>query len=184
MEALWDDALASGGNGILATFDPQPPADVPMSSAPFVWQEGGEPAWGEMWGSFCELALYGGPPHRGLAQTLTAESAAEPAEAEVDAVAEIQRGIWETTGLYSEPAPPTWLAVKCSSRQMAAWMCATIILENVDARCEGDILYVPARPDFELKDQVKSVITVVAKCNHYWQAHAGSQMLVQSGSNR
>jgi hypothetical protein len=30
---------------------------------------------------------------------------------------------------------------------------------------------VPASPSYSLKDQVKSVITVVAKTNHYWQAH-------------
>ena len=30
---------------------------------------------------------------------------------------------------------------------------------------------VPAGPDYELADQVKSIITVVAKTHHYWQAH-------------
>jgi hypothetical protein len=64
---------------------------------------------------------------------------------------------------------------------MAAWMCAAIILENVDARCEDEILYVPASSDFELKDQVKSVITVVAKVNHYWQAHLEAQVATGSG---
>jgi len=53
-------------------------------------------------------------------------------------------------------------------------MCAAIILENVDAKCEDEILYVPCSPDFDLKNQVKSVITVVAKVNHYWQAHIES----------
>ena len=49
-------------------------------------------------------------------------------------------------------------------------MCAAIILENVDARIEEERLLVPAGPDYELKDQVKSIITVVAKTHHYWQA--------------
>ena len=29
----------------------------------------------------------------------------------------------------------------------------------------------PAGPDYQLKDEVKSIITVVAKTHHYWQAH-------------
>ena len=36
---------------------------------------------------------------------------------------------------------------------------------------EGRLL-VPASPSFTLKDQVKSVITVVAKVHHYWEIHA------------
>ena len=33
-------------------------------------------------------------------------------------------------------------------------------------------MLVPAGPAFTLKDQVKSVVTVVAKVAHYWQMHA------------
>jgi sirohydrochlorin cobaltochelatase len=86
-------------------------------------------------------------------------------------LAEMRRGIWETTGLYAEPGGPGQLAVTCDSPTMAAWMCAAIILENVDARVEDDRLVLPAGPDYQLKDEVKSVITVVAKTHHYWSAH-------------
>jgi sirohydrochlorin cobaltochelatase len=54
---------------------------------------------------------------------------------------------------------------------MAAWLCAAIIVENVDARVEGDRLLVPAGSDFVLEDQVRSVITAVAKTHHYWREH-------------
>ena len=119
-----------------------------------------------------ELALYGGPPHRGEEAALTAPASFGAPVEGFDAIAEIQRGIWETSGLRAEPSPhPGWLAVTCHSPKMAAWLCATILLENVEARCEGDKLLLPAAADFELKNQVKSVITVVAKTNHYWQAH-------------
>jgi hypothetical protein len=94
-----------------------------MSSAPFVYREDGRPDWGAMWQGFCELALYGGPPHRGEADALHAvENPLEvPANPEIDAIAEIRRGIYETTGLYSEPAAePGWLAVTCHSKKMAA----------------------------------------------------------------
>ena len=86
-------------------------------------------------------------------------------------VEEMRRGIWETTGLYAEPTGDGWLAVTCDSRAMAAWLCATIILENVEARVEEDRLLVPAEPRYRLEDEVKSIITVLAKTNHYWQAH-------------
>jgi sirohydrochlorin cobaltochelatase len=41
----------------------------------------------------------------------------------------------------------------------------------VDARAEGERLLLPAGPEFRLEDQVKSVITVVAKAHHYWREH-------------
>jgi hypothetical protein len=154
-------------------FLPQPkPSSAPMSSAEFIWRSDGRPDWESMWNGFCDLALYGGPPHRGQDSALRAEAGdGRPAEEQWDAVEEMRRGIAETCGLYSEPAQPGWLAITCSSPRMAAWLCACIILENVEARCEGPTLYVPCSPGFQLKDQVKSVITVVAKTNHYWQAH-------------
>jgi len=149
------------------------PAAVPMSAAPFLFREDGRPDWGAMWQSFCELALYGGPPHRGPDSALRAPDATDATAADTEMIAEMQRGIWETTGLYSEPAKPGWLAITCDSPRMAAWLCAAIILENVDARMDDDRLLVPAGPGYRLKDQVKSIVTVVAKTHHYWDAHAG-----------
>lgn len=143
---------------------------APMSPAPFVWLDDGRPDWGNMWQTFCELALFGGPPHRGEEQALHPPTSA-PASSDGGMVAELQRGILETTGLTSEPGESGWLAVTCDSPKMAAWLCATILLENVDARAEGSTLLVPASPDFALENEVKSVITVLAKTHHYWRAH-------------
>ncbi len=163
---------AAGGDRYV---EPIPPAEAapPMGSAPFLWREDGRPDWERMWSGFCELALFGGPPHRGTDSALTATPLpADEPDSDWDAIAEIVRGIRETTGLVAEPAGPGWLAVRCASATVAAWLCATIILENVEARCEGDRLYLPASPGFALKDQVKSVITVLAKTYHYWSLHA------------
>lgn len=174
LEATLDRLSEDTGSWEIRFVAPPTSKAASMSSAPFVYREDGRPDWGAMWQSFCELALYGGPPHRGEADALHAvENPLEvPANPEIDAIAEIRRGIYETTGLYSEPAAePGWLAVTCHSKKMAAWMAASIILENVDAKCDEERLLVPAHPSFRLKDEVKSVITVVAKCNHYWQAH-------------
>ncbi len=160
----------------LATIAPEPPQ--PMSSATFVYRADGRPDWSAMWQSFCELALFGGPPHRGEDTALRhlARAAATDAPA-FDPVEEIRRGIAETTDLDAAgDASDGWLTVTCDSPKMAAWMAASILLENVDARCDGTRLQVPASPAFRLEDEVKSVVTVVAKVHHYWVQHAnGSQ---------
>ena len=148
---------------------------APMTAAPFVYRDDGQPDWGTMWQGFCELALYGGPPHRAPEDALQMPASAPEAGAVGAMIDEIARGILETTGLTAIPSTGGWLAIQCDSKRMAAWLSAVIILENVDARSDGDILFVPADDDFELKDQVKSVITVVAKANHYWQEHLANE---------
>jgi hypothetical protein len=168
LEALGREVAVAAGHQLVP---PRPAVSAaPMGSAPFVWRTDGRPDWGAMWTTFCDLALHGGPPHRGEDAALRAP---EDAGAGLDPalMAELRRGIWETTGLYAEPGPPGWLAVTCESRTMAAWLAAVIILENVDTRVDEERLLVPAGPDYQLADQVKSVVTVVAKTVHYWQAH-------------
>ena len=143
-----------------------------MAAAPFVWREDGRPDWRSMWTSFCELALFGGPPHRGAEQALRgSEAAAADAASDPEMMAEIHRGIQETTGLASETVAPGWIAITCESRAMAEWLGAAIALENVEVRVEGDRLLLPAGPRFKLEDEVKSIITVVAKTHHYWVMH-------------
>jgi sirohydrochlorin cobaltochelatase len=154
----------------MSTTNDEQTAPQPMASAPFLWQKDGRPDWGNMWTSFCELALFGGPPQRGPESALGAPSG-DTADSDHEMLAEMRRGIWQTTGLYAESAAPGWLAVTCDSPSMAEWMGAAIVLENVSARVEDDRLLLPAGPDFRLKDEVKSIITVVAKTHHYWQAH-------------
>ena len=148
------------------------PDAAPMAAAPFVWRPDGRPDWRAMWESFCDLALHGGPPHRGPDRALRAPSTPGDAAASDPAmVAEMRRGIWETTGLFAESPEPGWLAVTCESPAMAAWLASAIALENVDARVEEDRLLLPAGPGYRLDDEVKGVITVVAKTHHYWDAH-------------
>ncbi|MGH7347442.1 MAG: hypothetical protein ACREK4_21225, partial [Candidatus Rokuibacteriota bacterium] len=156
---------------------------APMTSAPFLWRPDGRPDWGGMWTTFCELALYGGPPQRGPESPLRA-SARAAAESDGEMLAEMRRGIWETTGLYAESAEPGWISITNDSPTMAAWMCAAIILENVGARVDDDRLLLPAGPDYQLKDEVKSIITVVAKTHHYWQAHVADTGRVARDAER
>jgi Ni2+-binding GTPase involved in maturation of urease and hydrogenase len=149
------------------------PSAAPMAAAPFVWRADGRPDWSAMWESFCDLALLGGPPHRGAADALRGPAPSDPApSSRREMLREMCRGILETTGLMAEEASPGWLAVTCASLEIAEWLRAAIVLENVAARTDGCRLLLPAGPRFTLADEVKSVITVVAKTHHYWSAHA------------
>ena len=164
-------ALREASSNALETIQPRGVPSDPMSSAPFVWRKDGRPDWRAMWSDFCELALFGGPPQRGPESVLHAVEDHAATFSDLDPIAETRRGIWETTGLESSLARPGWLSVSCDSPRMAAWLCATITLENVDALCDGATLLVPAGETFAIEDHVKSVITVVAKTHHYWTEH-------------
>jgi hypothetical protein len=41
----------------------------------------------------------------------------------------------------------------------------------VEARVDEDRVLLPAGPAYRLEDEVKSIITVLAKTHHYWRAH-------------
>jgi hypothetical protein len=44
-------------------------------------------------------------------------------------------------------------------------------MENVQARHDAEILFLPAGPDFRLAKEIKNVITATAKTCHYWTNH-------------
>lgn len=151
---------------------PPPKTDpsAPMPAGPIVYRDDGRIDWGNMWDSFCVLALDGGPPHRGdLLQAPTNPDIHNP-----DyhfAVAEIARGVEEVGGITAVPAEPGWLQIQCQSESQARWLAEAIIEENVEARHEGAFLLVPVGDQFTLKHEIKNVITAVAKTTHYWQEH-------------
>jgi sirohydrochlorin cobaltochelatase len=148
-----------------------------MGTAPLKFDRDGKVAWDEIWTSFCDLALAGGPPHRGtlLEAVPAAEALAEPEKYQA-VVAEIERGIQLVTGLpVLAGQTPGWVGVRCDGEEMAVWLMRAIIVENVMVRREGDVLYLPAGPRFTLKREIKNVVTVVAKTCHYWTAHLAAR---------
>lgn len=148
---------------------------APMAPAPMRYDDDGAVAWGEMWDSFCVLALDGGPPHRGT--LLRAAPGSDPdSEGYRFAATEIARGIRLVSGLESAPDAPGWLAVTCHSAGMARWLAEAIVEENVEARAAGARLLVPVGADFTLKGEIKNVITAVAKTTHYWREHLPAEV--------
>ncbi len=146
---------------------------APMGAAGLVYDADGKAAWNEIWQGFCDLALAGGPPHRGtLLEPVNPDEVATNPEGYEQVLAELERGIQMVTGLQTpRSAAPGWVGMQCASEEMALWLLRAIVVENVSVRREDTILYFPAGPDFRLEHEIKNVITVIAKTNHYWQEH-------------
>jgi sirohydrochlorin cobaltochelatase len=146
---------------------------APMKSAGLKFDGNGEVAWNEIWGSFCDLALAGGPPHKGalLGPASAAEVDAHPDQYD-RVVREVCRGVEMVTSLPCEPAEtPGWVRVECYSATMASWLLRAIVTENVAARAAGVRLDLPVAPSFLLEKEIKNIVTVSAKTCHYWLEH-------------
>ncbi|MCX6047825.1 MAG: sirohydrochlorin chelatase [Chloroflexi bacterium] len=162
------------GNGVSA---------APMVAAPLRYDAEGRVAWDQLWDTeetdspFCELALAGGPPHRGalLEPVLPSATTADPANYQ-RVLAELTRAIQMTTGLQTQlSAAPGWIGVRCYTDEMAIWLLRAIVVENVSVRREENILFLPAGPHFQLEQEIKNVVTALAKTHHYWQEHLRGQ---------
>jgi sirohydrochlorin cobaltochelatase len=156
-----------------------------MGSAGLTYGPDGKVAWDEIWTTFCDLALAGGPPHRGrlLEPVSEAEVAADPGSYG-NVVAEIGRAIRLTTGLPVVTGyAPGWVGVQCGSLQEAAWLQLAVTAENVSARRRQSILQLPAGPAFRVEKEIKNVVVALAKASHYWDGHltADQQSLATEG---
>jgi sirohydrochlorin cobaltochelatase len=151
-------------------------APVSMGSAALKYGRDGKVAWHDTWGGFCDLAMAGGPPHKGklLMAASQAEINAEP-ERYQQVVEEVCRGIEMVAFLPAKRSTtPGWVRVDCESDVTAGWLARAIVMENVSARCEGSSLELPAGPGYRIEKEIKNVITAVAKTCHYWLDHTGA----------
>lgn len=146
---------------------------VSMGSAGLKYADDGQVAWDEIWDTFCDLAMAGGPPHKGrlLEPGTRAAIEADPGRHRA-VVEEICRGVTLVTDLPAAESPvPGWIRVDCYSEVMAGWLLRAIVMENVAVRAEGRALDLPAAPDFRIEKEIKNVITVIAKTCHYYLGH-------------
>lgn len=148
-----------------------------MRSAGLEYDAAGRVSWNSMWGSFCAMALAGGPTHRGmLLEPPTADEVRAQPEAYEAVVAEIERGVRLVTNLETVKSESLgWVGVKCRGEAMAVWLLRAIIVENVMVRRQHDLIFLPAGPSYRLEKEIKNVITVIAKTNHYWTEHLTAQ---------
>lgn len=146
---------------------------VSMGSAGLKYDEHGLVAWDEIWQTFCDLAMAGGPPHRGklLEPASQAEIDLDPERYEA-VVAELCRAVQMVSGLATEPSSVAgWIDVDCPSTGMAGWLVRAINMENVSAHADGMVLHLPAGPEFRLEKEIKNVVVSIAKTCHYWVGH-------------
>jgi sirohydrochlorin cobaltochelatase len=146
---------------------------VPMRPAALTFDADGRVAWDRIWGSFCDLAMAGGPPHKGSLLRPGTPTEIAAARARYDEVlAETVRGVHMVTRLLTSPAPmPGWIRVICHSEEMASWLLRAITMENVAVVSHGVAVDLPVAPHFRLDKEIKNVVTVIAKTCHYWVGH-------------
>ncbi len=146
---------------------------VSMGSAGLKYDADGRVAWDAIWKTFCDLAMAGGPPHRGTLLVPGSPAAIDADPVRYDAaVAEICRGVRMVTGLEVAASPHRgWVRVQCADATMAGWLLRAVVMENVSARADGSTLDVPAGPGFRVEKEIKNVVTTMAKSCHYWVGH-------------
>jgi len=147
---------------------------VAMPSAGLKFGADGKVAWDEIWQSFCDLAMAGGPPHKGaLLEPGSADAIADEPVRYQEVVDEICRGITMASKLPATASPmPGWVRVNCLSETMADWLLRAIVMENVSVVRTGPLdIHLPAAPHFRLEQEIKNVVTVIAKTTHYWMGH-------------
>lgn len=160
----------------------------PMSAADLLFDDEGAVLWDQIFGvddpnnPYCELALAGGPAHRGeLLEAVDGHVCLADPGKYAAALDECGRGINMITGMgIVESAIPGWVGVQCDSEEMALWLLRAIIVENVMVRREEDAIFLPVGPHYTLKDQIKSIVTVTAKTWHYWIEHITFQNLMRA----
>lgn len=147
---------------------------TPMGTAPMLYNDAGQVEWDQMWTDFCDLALAGGPPHRGtLLEPVSREEVLAHQEEYEHVIAEIKRGLEMVTKLPVITGKQVgWIGLQCTDEEMALWLLRAIVVENVCIRREKNVLWLPAGPAFQIEKEIKNVITVVAKTYHYWTEHA------------
>jgi sirohydrochlorin cobaltochelatase len=154
----------------------RPVSSAPMGAASLQRDDAGRVAWDQMWQGFCELALAGGPPHRGtLLEAVAPDAAVENPERYAEVRAELARGLAMVTGLSIVLDGPTgWIGLQCTDDEMAVWLMRAIVVENIMVRRENAVVYLPVGCRFTLEGEIKNVITAVAKTHHYWMEHVSA----------
>ena len=156
-----------------------------MGSAGLEYDSDGAVAWNQIWTTFCDLALAGGPPHRGklLGPVSAAEAAADPgryglvlagARSRHRAHDRFAGGQGLRTGLGR-------CAVRVAGRGRLAPVSGQC-RERIRRRRQS-VLQLPAGPGFRVEKEIKNVVVALAKSYHYWDGHltAAQQSLAARG---
>ena len=145
-------------------------AAAAMSSADFLYKDDA-PDWSAMWTGLASLPSTRPPPRERTHRCVTAAPATKASTTSPKRERHLRNhGLSGTLRTRLDRRD-------MGSRKLRAWR-RNNLLENVEAKFDEERLIVPAHESFTLKNEVKSVITVLAKTHHYWQAHVAAQSAV------
>jgi sirohydrochlorin cobaltochelatase len=142
--------------------------NIPMSSAPFVYNDQGQIAWDKMWDAFCVLAKEGGPPHREILLQHKQNNNRSTKQYN-ESSDEIIRA-YKLLVPYKAELIPDFVKVSLYTPNMAKWFADIINTENVECRVDKKTILLPINDDYTLKE-TKNIVTVLAKAFHYWKLH-------------
>lgn len=145
--------------------------NMPMSSAPFIYDENGKVAWDKMWDSYCDLAIEGGPPHRNEKLISKGSNNDLNSVGYRKAVSEVLRAFSLIIPYKHVSTDKGLVEIILPNSNVANWFCQIINSENVECNVEGNKIYLPVNDDFTLEKEIKNVVTVVGKAFHYWSRH-------------
>ncbi|MGC4105904.1 MAG: DUF3500 domain-containing protein [Thermomicrobiales bacterium] len=151
-----------------------PVCSDPMgAAAPLLYDEDGHVAWDRMWEDFCDLAMAGGPPHRGsMLEAPSRDAVLMDLGGQARVLAQLSRGLTMVTGWPSgADIQFGWVNLTCPDEATAIWLEQAILAENIRVERSETILHLPAGPQFTVAGEIKNVVTAVAKSHHYWTEH-------------
>ena len=147
---------------------------MPMQGAGLKYDANGAVAWDQIWGSFCDLAMAGGPPHKGTLLEHGSE------DGDRRAVRPLRRGgrgdlprHQDGHRLAGVRVADSWLGQRHVSQRHDGRVAAAGDRHGERGRAARAerVLELPAAPHFRLEKEIKNVITVIAKTCHYWMGH-------------
>jgi sirohydrochlorin cobaltochelatase len=82
----------------------------------------------------------------------------------------------ERTGLTTiESQSPGWIGLQCASDEMAIWLMRAVIVENILARREVDILFVPVRFGESQRHGHDHIEQSVSSALRLWKLHTAAE---------
>ena len=155
----------------------RPVSSAPMNgSAELAFDDNGNVAWDQIWDDFCDLALAGGPPHRETMLLFSnRDDIVDNRGAYERVVVELLRAIGMVTGWPTRRSTELGrFELVCPDEEAALWLEEAVNAENVRAIRDGIVLQLPSGADFQIKMEIRNVVTAVAKAHHYWAEHRAS----------
>lgn len=142
---------------------------APMAAAPMKYDENGKPIWDQMWDDFCGLAAEGGPSHKETKDRILFDKEQTEVK-DQNKLNELVRGLKLLKAKTVETGR-NLVKIDLGYKYKADWYAKVINLENVSAKVEESKLILPYSDKFDIEKEIKSLLTVWGKANHYWNNH-------------